>query len=165
MKNDEYDVYKIIEELSQLHVTQTQLHKKEQELTRRLVIATRGQKDSFKAPKRSESFKARAVAGRRYRVTEEGNELHTSGNITPTRIADITAANNVFDQVVCPTKNKTDKFGNYLKIGDKVEFLTAGTYKAKHWEIYKLTEKRVLCKRKGSQKTHREYHNVKKVLT
>lgn len=178
MKNDdEHNIYNIIEKLGKIHIQQAKLFREEQELTRQLVITTTRRDISIEAIKRTESFKARAVGGKRHEKAQRVNEQPTV-----VRITDVAAVNNSFDridgqtvnearkvennfdQVVCPTKNKTDKFGNSLEIGDEVEFLTEGLYKAKRWKIYKLTEKRVLCKRKGSQKTHREYHNVKKIF-
>ena len=59
---------------------------------------------------------------------------------------------------------KRDRFGNELKVGDRVEFLTSGRLVGKIWTIYKITEKRVLCERhNGVHKTHREFKNVRKV--
>ena len=59
---------------------------------------------------------------------------------------------------------KTDRFGNELKVGDTVEFLTSGRLVGKIWTVYKITEKRVLCERhNGVHKTHREFKNVKKL--
>ena len=61
-------------------------------------------------------------------------------------------------------KPKTDRFGNKLRVGDRVEFLTDGKFKHKNWTIYRLTEKRVLYEKKSTgQKAHREYHDVRKV--
>ena len=62
-------------------------------------------------------------------------------------------------------QQRTARDGNLLQVGDRVEFLTEGQYKNKHWTVYKLTEKRVLCEgNKKGQKTHREYRNVRKVF-
>ena len=58
-----------------------------------------------------------------------------------------------------------DRFGKRIKVGDTVEFLTPGRFVGKLWTVYKITEKRVLCERKkGAQKTHREFANVKVVI-
>ena len=44
---------------------------------------------------------------------------------------------------------QTNRYGNTLQVGDKVEFLNEGQYASKFWTIYRLTEKRVLCERKN----------------
>ena len=63
-----------------------------------------------------------------------------------------------------PNNKKRDRFGNELKVGDRVEFLTSGRLVGKIWTIYKITEKRVLCERhNGVHKTHREFKNVRKI--
>ena len=57
---------------------------------------------------------------------------------------------------------KTDRFGNELKVGDRVEFLTSGRLVGKIWTVYKITDKGVLCERhNGVHKTHRKFKNVK----
>ena len=61
---------------------------------------------------------------------------------------------------------KKDRFGNTLRVGDKVEFLTKGKFESKVWTVYRLTEKRVLCEKKSTgQRTHREYQNVRRVTS
>ena len=59
---------------------------------------------------------------------------------------------------------KTDRFGNKIEVGDKVEFFTSGRYPGKIWTVYGITEKRVLCEqKKGVYKTHRDLKNVRKI--
>ena len=63
-----------------------------------------------------------------------------------------------------PADEKKDRFGNVIRIGDRVEFLTSGGFAGKFWTVYKITDKRVLCERNnGSQKTHREFKNVRRL--
>ena len=59
---------------------------------------------------------------------------------------------------------KKDRFGNVIRVGDRVEFLTSGRFVGNFWTVYKITDKRVLCERNnGFQKTHREFKNVKRL--
>ena len=54
--------------------------------------------------------------------------------------------------------DKTDRDGNIIEVGDRLELLTTGRLVGGIWTIYKLTEKRALCeKHNGVYKTHREY--------
>ena len=63
------------------------------------------------------------------------------------------------------SRSKRDRFGNKIKVSDKVEFLTSGRYSGKIWTVYGITEKRVLCERKkGVYKTHRDFKNVRKIV-
>ena len=59
---------------------------------------------------------------------------------------------------------KKDRLGNVIRIGDRVEFLTAGRLAGKYWTVYEVTDKRVLCERNnGTKKTHRGFNNVRRL--
>ena len=61
-------------------------------------------------------------------------------------------------------EDKRDRLGNVIRIGDRVEFLTAGRFSGKYWTVYQVTDKRVLCERNnGTKKTHRGFNNVRRV--
>ena len=60
---------------------------------------------------------------------------------------------------------KRDCFGNKIKVGKKVNFLTSGRYSGKIWTVYGITEKRVLCEqKKGVYKTHQDFKNIRKIV-
>ena len=91
-------------------------------------------------------IKRRRNAARRQRATNEQSE-DTDGDQRKSRLG-----------------VKTDRFGNELKVGDTVEFLTSGRLVGKIWTIYKITDKQVLCEcYNGVHKIHREFKNVKKL--
>ena len=131
--NEEVD--RIATEIHQLSLDRHRLYGRERELIRRLVEVRR-RRESVVRRQRSPS------------PEEEGETDET------VRGAGAAASGN----------GKVDRFGNVLEVGDRVEFLTPGRCVGKIWTVYRLTEKRVLCERnKGVFKTHREYHNVKKL--
>ena len=170
MSKDGYDLFKIIEQLGKLHIEQARLQKQEKDLITKLVACKQKTELELTGVRRDRSFKARATAGNNH-FTTGAEDLKKASLETSRKEADDrdnaqtntrTPINCVsFKNFVSALENKTDRFGKELKVGDKVEFLTDGLYSDKQWTIYKLTSSRVLCKRKGGQKTHREYQNVR----
>ena len=146
MKNNDFDIDDIINRLTEVHITQSELHQEEQELTRRLIVATQNKRLSFEPAKWTNRIKGRAIVGgvssiQRNSIVEDknigaGEQDHPRDN------------GGIGDTAVCAQEKKTDRYGNNLKVGDQVEFLTDGLYRSRYWKIYKLTDKRVLCKRK-----------------
>lgn len=161
MKTDNYyDLAEITERIANIHIQQASLHKEEQELIRQLVTAQEEKKLGLSLRRvPGSSIKRRCTAGGDYQTIEEIVQQAA----TPSSARSNTYVRENRQQSDHKSADKTDRFGKELKVGDCVEFLTDGLYQSKTWKIYKLTNTRVLCKRKGSQKTHRAYHNVKKV--
>ena len=167
MKNRDYDVADLTEKIAKIHLEQAALQQQEQDLVRRLVVATQNDRITFEAQKRpSECLKGRCIRSGNYQtiaeiVKERSEEARKASAVHNGHQTRIRTHRRGID--FCPSVDKTDRDGNQLKVGDKVEFLTKGLYKSNTWTIYRLTETRVLCKRKGNQKTHRDYQNVRKL--
>ena len=107
------------------------------------------------------------------RIHIDRDRLATEERAILTRLAKLDNSGTKRDKIKTKVKReeiefsaaKKDRFGNILRIGDRVEFLTEGKYEHRYWTIYRLTEKRVLCERKSTgQRTHREYHNVRRIV-
>ena len=137
MDRDTYndEVDKIAAEIHDLSLERHRLYEREKTLLKRLVEVRR-QRESAARRERSPSPEEFNRAGRRQRALSSEE---------------------------CK-RRKVDRFGNKLKVGDRVELITPGRCVGINWTIYKLTDKRVLCERnEGVFKTHREYRNVKKL--
>ena len=137
MDRDRYneDVDRIAEEIHRLSIERHRLYEEERRLIRRLLEAQR----------------QRETVTRR-----EGSSSPEESNQARVGTRELNAEE-------CE-RRRVDRFGNQLRVGDRVEFITPGRCVGKNWRIYKLTKKRVLCERnKGLFKTHREYWNVRKL--
>ena len=165
--NDEDNVADICEKLVDTHLRQKELHKQKYELIRKVSVGQSfGLQTEGAIKGKSQRPKGRAMAdSKRYATIAETIEEYRERKVKET--AGGARENERSGRQSCAwvtsEEGKTDRHGNFLKVGDKVEFLTDGLYKSKRWIIYKLTDTRVLCHRKNGQKTHREYRNGRKI--
>ena len=135
MTREDDEIERIVEELRQVHIDRRRLSAKEQCLIGQLVEARTSESAGLK----------------RLRTNSPKKTKQEHGDIISARRQN------------CQTA-KTDRYGNDLSVGDRVEVLTQGRTAGKNWIIYKLTDKRVLLERNnGVYKTHREYKNVRRL--
>ena len=135
MTHEEDEIERIVEELRQVHIDRQRLFAKEQCLIQQLVDAKTSERARSEGLRPHSPNKSRQVGG------------------------ELSAARRRSSQ-----REKTDRFGNVLSVGDRVEVLTSGRTNGKNWTIYRLTDKRVLLERNnGVYKTHREYNNVRRL--
>ena len=172
-ETEHYNVAEIAEKIAEVHLEQCILHKREQELIRQLVVARDNQSGkSFKPIKRAADHpKARATASSNYETIVEVLLVGTANRKKEAAVGERERLcgsrhrqEDLQKHTCCPSLEQTDRFGNKLKVGNKVEFLTDGLCCSKKWTIYKLTGTRVLCEMKNRQKTLREYQNVQKIF-
>ena len=166
MKTRHYDIASITERLAKIQLEQAALHREEQDLIREVVVATNESDIKHTVVRGDHGWhKARTTGSSSYDTIKEIVKDHASRGKAAINLGEPKTYQSEVRQEVGIEKPpaKTDRYGKELKVGNHVEFLTDGLYRSKRWKIYKLTDTRVLCKRKGSQKTHRAYNNVRKL--
>jgi hypothetical protein len=141
MKSDEFDAHHIAERLEKIHIEQTKLHKEELKLIKKLTTTKRGNIKNSRITEQIKSVKKRGVAGELEHFASENAQ-----NTARDRSGGKQEGSNQrrTDKPTTVAAVPIDRHGNVLKVGDEVEFLTEGLYKAKVWKIYKLTKTRAL---------------------
>ena len=119
---EDEDMYEISEKLARVYIKQARLRKKEKDLLRQLMTAKKPSGVTLTLIKGSNWSKTIDVAGTSCKTFEEDLNNREDGNHYGSEALykneDERAKRRIYNKHICPNKNKTDRFGAKLKVGD-----------------------------------------------